>query len=137
MIAKKNLQEFAEKLEKMRIEGQLSLVELKESSEILEENKSVGDDVDQSTTNSEITRIANLKRQVEIKLLQIESAKKRLDSGKFGVCLDCEECIPKTRLLANPLSIRCLECQEDQEKEEKENKMKSKRQSSYDNPFED
>lgn len=137
MIAKKHLQEFAEKLEKMRLDGQASLVELKESATVLEENKSVGDDVDQSTTNSEITRISNLKRQVEVKLLQIDSAKKRLDSGKFGICLDCEEDIPRTRLLANPLSIRCLECQEDQEKEEKENKMKTKRQSSYENPFEE
>jgi len=134
---KKHLQEFADKLEKMRLEGQASLAELKDSESTLEENKTVGDDVDQSTTNSEITRIKNLKRQVEVKLVQIDSAQKRLLGGLFGVCIDCEEDIPKTRLLANPLSIRCLECQEDQEQADKENKMKSKRQSSYDNPFEE
>lgn len=43
-------------------------------------------------------------------------ALQRLDSGTYGICADCDEKIPETRLNAKPEAIRCVKCQMAQEK---------------------
>ncbi len=48
-------------------------------------------------------------------LLQIESALDRLDKGTYGRCLNCEQPIPKPRLLAVPWARYCIDCQEQAE----------------------
>lgn len=45
-------------------------------------------------------------------LMQIGAALKRIDSGEFGICLDCEEPISPKRLAAVPGAAYCLHCQE-------------------------
>ncbi len=42
----------------------------------------------------------------------IESALRRLKSGKWGVCAECGSEIPAARLRAMPFAERCRECQE-------------------------
>lgn len=42
----------------------------------------------------------------------IEEALDRLDSGDYGVCLNCEETIPAKRLAAVPWARYCVRCQE-------------------------
>ena len=49
------------------------------------------------------------------KLLQIESALRRLDEGEFGWCLDCGEEIAPARLEADPTSTLCIRCAEAKE----------------------
>jgi RNA polymerase-binding transcription factor DksA len=47
--------------------------------------------------------------------LQLESVEKALDriqSGEYGVCLDCGDPISRARLTAIPWAIRCITCQE-------------------------
>jgi len=40
------------------------------------------------------------------------AALSRIDAGKFGVCLDCEEDISMKRLTAVPWTTSCIVCQE-------------------------
>lgn len=42
----------------------------------------------------------------------IYAALQRMEEGKYGVCLDCEEKIPQERLKIVVGAIRCRECQE-------------------------
>ena len=36
----------------------------------------------------------------------------RLESGDYGICIDCAQAIPPARLQAQPFAIRCVACQE-------------------------
>jgi hypothetical protein len=47
-------------------------------------------------------------RQVQ----EIETALRLLESGTYGHCIDCEETILPSRLLARPSAVRCRTCQE-------------------------
>ena len=48
-------------------------------------------------------------------LAQIEAAWTRLRGGIYGICIDCGEEIPWQRLLAYPVSERCIQCMERQD----------------------
>ncbi|HYJ17579.1 MAG TPA: TraR/DksA C4-type zinc finger protein, partial [Burkholderiales bacterium] len=48
-------------------------------------------------------------------LSQIQAARKRLDGGEFGRCVDCRQDIPYERLQAQPAALRCLDCQRKRE----------------------
>lgn len=43
-------------------------------------------------------------------LRRIERALTRLDSGDFGVCIDCDEDINPKRLAFDPAAERCIRC---------------------------
>ena len=45
------------------------------------------------------------------RLHDIELAQQRMADGRYGVCIDCGEAIPRERLLAQPIAIRCATCQ--------------------------
>lgn len=45
------------------------------------------------------------------RLRDIETALNRLADGRYGVCACCGEEIPRDRLLAQPIAIRCATCQ--------------------------
>jgi DnaK suppressor protein len=47
-----------------------------------------------------------------LRLREIRAALERIDSGSFGVCLDCEEEIAAKRLAAVPWTALCIACQE-------------------------
>jgi RNA polymerase-binding transcription factor DksA len=40
----------------------------------------------------------------------VNEALARLDSGRFGVCVECGDSIPKPRLLAIPYTRHCIRC---------------------------
>lgn len=46
----------------------------------------------------------------------IAAAEQRLATGRYGICVDCEEPIRYKRLDAYPTAKRCLACQERREK---------------------
>lgn len=56
--------------------------------------------------------LSDTERQI---LLEIDEALLRLDNGKYGTCLNCEESIPRTRLKAVPWTRYCIDCQEQAE----------------------
>jgi DnaK suppressor protein len=45
-------------------------------------------------------------------LAELELALLRLEAGTYGVCVDCAEVIPESRLKARPEAQRCMACQE-------------------------
>jgi DnaK suppressor protein len=45
-------------------------------------------------------------------LADIDAALQRLDSGRYGECVDCGVDIPLARLQAQPAAARCVACQE-------------------------
>ncbi len=47
---------------------------------------------------------------------EIETALQLLESGTYGQCIDCEDPILPSRLLARPFAVRCRDCQEAYEK---------------------
>ncbi|MGI6467069.1 MAG: TraR/DksA family transcriptional regulator [Sphaerochaetaceae bacterium] len=49
------------------------------------------------------------------RLQSIESALTRLRNGRYGVCLQCGEVIPKERLRAIPWAVLCIKCKSGQE----------------------
>lgn len=130
---KKTLKECAEKMVTLKKEAAESLRNISENQAALEESNSQGgDDIDHSNNLNELVRLKNISRQLSLKCIQLDAAQKRMDAGKFGICLTCEDDIPKNRLVANPLSIRCISCQEDLEQIQKEDKMRSRRSASND-----
>lgn len=42
----------------------------------------------------------------------IEAALIRIEDGKFGLCIECENTVPKTRLKALPHTPHCVKCAE-------------------------
>jgi len=45
-------------------------------------------------------------------LHELDRARQRLKDEDFGICQDCGEVIPVSRLIANPAATRCIACQE-------------------------
>ncbi len=64
----------------------------------------------------------NFEREFTLRLLstkdrtldQIERALERMEDGLYGVCEECEERIPKTRLDAIPYAVLCVRCASNQ-----------------------
>lgn len=53
----------------------------------------------------------NSKQQLRIDLTLLEQAFKRLNTGDYGICLNCEEEISEKRLIAKPEAAFCTLCQ--------------------------
>ncbi|GAB3187320.1 TraR/DksA family transcriptional regulator [Hydrogenophaga aquatica] len=49
-------------------------------------------------------------------LTAIDEALKRIESGQYGLCIDCGVDIPTARLHASPTTLRCLACQDKAER---------------------
>jgi RNA polymerase-binding transcription factor DksA len=59
----------------------------------------------------EAMRYAEQERDV-LELRDIEDAKRHMDLGTYGVCIDCDKDIPLARLHAQPAAARCAQCQD-------------------------
>lgn len=55
--------------------------------------------------------LAETNRDID-ELQELRAALKRIDTGTYGICVDCGEPIARERLEAHPAAARCLECQE-------------------------
>lgn len=76
----------------------------------------VGDAGDAAATSllREITESEVIRDVGEVR--DIAAAEQRLASGRYGICIDCEEPIRYKRLDAYPTAKRCIACQERREK---------------------
>ncbi len=73
-----------------------------------------GDFADRSAAANE-EEISIQLQQTDAKLLRaIEDALARVESGSYGVCVDCEEEISSARLKAVPWTKVCIGCKEKQ-----------------------
>lgn len=50
-------------------------------------------------------------RTVHRRLNQVETALKRIEEGKYGLCIDCSKPIEGDRMALQPFSTRCTSCQ--------------------------
>jgi DnaK suppressor protein len=77
--------------------------------------KEVGDHLDESD--------ANVQGEIDLSLLQmrtetvarIDASLVRLESGKYGYCVECERTIAAQRLRALPFALRCKDCEKRRE----------------------
>ena len=51
-------------------------------------------------------------RRRQLKLINIESAFQRINSGEYGYCLSCDEDIDIRRLMVDPTNTHCIKCAE-------------------------
>lgn len=71
----------------------------------------VGDDADKSAANL-IVHVDNaLIGQQMAELRDIRTAGRRIESGTYGICIDCGQDIEHRRLQAYPIAERCAACQ--------------------------
>lgn len=57
--------------------------------------------------------LQNSLQQTELNELNlIDSALHRIETGEYGLCIDCSEPISTKRLLSFPYAARCIVCQE-------------------------
>lgn len=72
-------------------------------------------EVQSHADEAEAERLGDVRfAEIEIdraRLLDIEQAEQRMADGRYGVCADCGDAIPRERLLAQPAAIRCAACQ--------------------------
>lgn len=72
-------------------------------------------EVQSHADEAEVERLGDVRfAEMEIdraRLLDIEQAEQRMADGRYGVCMDCGNAIPRERLLAQPIAIRCAACQ--------------------------
>jgi RNA polymerase-binding transcription factor DksA len=52
-----------------------------------------------------------LRRGARFALAEIEAALKRMDSGRYGICQECDSAIAIERLEILPMAALCLSCQ--------------------------
>lgn len=72
-------------------------------------------EVQNHADEAEAERLGDVRfAEIEIdraRLLDIEQAEQRMAAGRYGVCMDCGDAIPRERLLAQPIAVRCAACQ--------------------------
>ena len=92
------------------------LKELRESAPGIQSNSTDdAHDVRSHADEAEAERQDGMRfAEIEIdrqRLGEIEQAQQRMAEGRYGIFIDCGEEIPRERLLAQPMAIRCAACQ--------------------------
>src|SRR5215207_3831942 len=72
-------------------------------------------EVQSHADEAEAERLGDVRfAEIEIdraRLRDIEQAQQRMADGRYGICADCGDAIPRERLLAQPIALRCTVCQ--------------------------
>jgi DnaK suppressor protein len=114
----RDLKYFREKLVAKRTEV-LDLVHKTEDYGRQADTTSETMDIADKASSSYTKEFMFSKSNVDRRLLQmISEAIVRLDDGKYGRCMNCEELIGQKRLEAVPWAILCIKCKELEEKGE-------------------
>jgi RNA polymerase-binding transcription factor len=103
---------------KKMLEEEHQLVISKIHKHSLESIDSHGDLVDQSTDLSEREQLMGLEQRDRQRLLDIDSAIKKIEEGDYGVCEDTGNPIPIERLRAIPSTTLTIEAKEKRERQE-------------------
>ena len=75
----------------------------------------VGDFYDNASNDRERDLSLSLNQRDRQKLVMIEDALKRIESGSYGMCPACQEPIDENRLRVMPFTRYCLSCMEEEE----------------------
>ena len=100
--------------EKAKLESALEDIAKKNPKNNLDyvaEFHDVGDDETDNVSEVEQYSIdLSLEQTLEKSLRDVQSALKRLEAGKYGLCKYCQEPIDVKRLKARPTSTSCVAC---------------------------
>jgi DnaK suppressor protein len=117
MLSKKNKEYFKKWLTQKLNEGLgkahdtlADMIDLKDRS---------SDEIEEASLSADMGFVLRM-RDREAKLIgKIRDALDRLEDGTFGFCEECGEEIPLKRLMARPVTTRCIECKKMQEAAER------------------
>ena len=82
-----------------------------------EDETMVSDAADRSDVEESWFTKERMSQHWKTELNHIETALRRIETGAFGTCEECDEEIPVKRLRVRPDATLCLDCQEIMEKE--------------------
>ena len=74
------------------------------------------DPADAGTNLAESDRAEAMLSAARVRRALVTDAFRRLDSGTYGLCVDCGNEVPAGRLEAKPEAARCLACQSKQDR---------------------
>ncbi len=101
---------FKNKLEALKRETLQLIEDSKDLSKPVElDQNSVGRLSRMDAMQQQAMDLAHKQKREQL-LVQIDSAFKRIESGDYGYCINCEEEIAEKRLESNPVVLTCIEC---------------------------
>ena len=111
--------DFLEKIKEelfLSREAIISKMKQNEASVLKSHIENHGDSVDLASEEGLVAKVNALSTLDSNMLMSIENALRRIEEGKYGTCLKCNNEIPKARLEALPSAVLCLACKTEQEK---------------------
>lgn len=112
-----DVQFFKELLLKQRSDILNKTATLKQDQAI--EGTVQGDEADLAVSEQGLSLTLRLQERDTQHLQKIDRTLGKIDEGSFGLCEQCEEELPKQRLMARPVANLCVSCKEEQESREK------------------
>jgi len=103
------LEHFRAILVELRQELRASLESSSESTDPISPDRAIGRLTRQNAMLAQQMAL-ELKRRNQTRLGQVEAALNRIQDGKYGVCLRCEEQISLNRLDVRPEALFCVRC---------------------------
>jgi len=112
----KDIQFFRKMLESMLGDtlrrGQATINDITETVEVY------ADPTDRATAESNRAFTLQLRDRESQLIDTIQQTLARIDDGKFGVCVQCDEDIGLARMKASPMTTLCIHCKSQQEEDE-------------------
>jgi len=111
----KNIKDYAE-FEKKLIEMKNEIISSLETTNKIEPDKDIGDEIDDVTQTMEKEIAFDLSENEKNILKEIDIALSKIAKGTFGICELCGKEIEPKRLKHIPYARYCIECQKKQDK---------------------
>jgi len=117
MMDTQHIEHFKEKLlaEKTKLEGELKSIGQQNPSNpadwvpvVDEADTNAIDPIDRADAMEDLEENAEIINQLEVQLLSVNEALKRIDDGTYGICTVGGEPISPERLEANPAAKTCI-----------------------------
>lgn len=112
-LRKEKVEKFKKEL--LQVRDNLARDLVRANEELLNDENSFADSVDQAAHETDKTFQIHLKNRERTIMHRIETALRRIEDGSFGNCESCGELISEARLKANPAATLCLDCMSEAE----------------------
>ena len=90
--------------------------------DLIDEDPFHTDALDQAAADMDRSFSVQLKNRGRDTLLQIDEALRRMESGVFGKCEQCDDRIAEARIRAFPFTTLCVDCKSELELEQRRSK---------------
>lgn len=95
--------------QKVKLVKQIKYLKEEDPYSKVDRERAVADDT--ITEIEEHDRLYATREELEKELFLVEKALKRIEDGKYGICVTCGEQIEEERLKIMPTATMCLSCQ--------------------------